>query len=189
MTVMCRLATLIAVTLAFAPHLPAQSPSDSDVARLRTLFFQRNFETAAIEGQKRMAAAPRSTELKAWTVLNMARSGKADEAVAMAREMAAAAPQDPWATAALAAALHYQADHTAEAIDTAKRALDLMPDHPDMIWLRAQTMAADPKRRDEVLAFIDSRRSRLKLPAETLNTKGYTLYAIGTAQPADDAKV
>ena len=50
-------------------------------------------------------------------------------------------------------------------------------------------MAADPKRRQETLAFIDSQRSRVKNPAEILNTKGFTLYAMGTGQPRDDAKV
>ena len=190
MTVMCRLATLIAVTLVFAPQVLAQSPVDRDATRLRTLFFQRNFETGAIEGQKLVAAAPGSTELKAWMVLNMGRSGKADEAVAIAREMTSAAPKDPWATAALAAALHYQTGHTAEAIETAKRALEMLPDHPDLIWLRAQTMAADAKRREEVIAFIDGQRSRLKNPSEILNTKGYALYAMGTAtQLRDDTKV
>jgi tetratricopeptide (TPR) repeat protein len=186
---MCRLAALLAVTFALAPRVPAQS-SDQDVTRLRTLFFQRNFETGAIEGQQLAAASPRSIELKAWIVMNLARSGSTDEAVAMARQASAAAPKSPWATAALAAALHYQTGHAAEAIDTAKRALDMLPDHPDLIWLRAQTMAADPKRRDETIAFIDRQRSRVKNPAEILNTKGYTLYAIGTApQTRDDAKV
>jgi tetratricopeptide (TPR) repeat protein len=189
MTVACRLAALIAVALVFVPHLPAQSSSDQNAARLRTLFFQRDYETGAIDGQKLVAAGAASPELKAWMVLNLARSGKTDEAAAAAREMSSAAPEDPWATAALAAALHYQTGHTAEAIDLAQRALDMQPDHPDMIWLRGQTMAADPKRRQETLAFIDSQRSRVKNPAEILNTKGFTLYAMGTGQPRDDAKV
>jgi tetratricopeptide (TPR) repeat protein len=189
MTVACRLAALIAVALVFVPHLPAQSSSDQNAARLRTLFFQRDYETGAIDGQKLVAAGAASPELKAWMVLNLARSGKTDEAAAAAREMSSAAPKDPWATAALAAALHYQTGHTAEAIDLAQRALDMQPDHPDMIWLRGQTMAADPKRRQETLAFIDSQRSRVKNPAEILNTKGFTLYAMGTGQPRDDAKV
>ena len=189
MTVACRLAALIAVALVFVPHLLAQSSSDQNAVRLRTLFFQRDYETGAIEGQKLVAAGAASPELQAWMVLDLARSGKADEAAAAAREMSSAAPKDPWATAALAAALHYQTGHTAEAIDLAQRALDMQPDHPDMIWLRGQTMAADPKRREETIAFIDGQRSRLKNPAEILNTKGYTLYAIGTGQPRDDAKV
>ena len=189
MTVACRLAALIAVALVFVPHLLAQSSTDQGAARLRTLFFQRDYETGAIEGQKLVAAGAASPELKAWRVLNLARSGQTDEAVAAARELSTTAPKDPWATAALAAALHYQTGHTAEAIDLAQRALDMQPDHPDIIWLRGQTMAADPKRREEVIAFIDSQRSRVKNPAEILDTKGYTLYTIGTGQPRDDAKV
>jgi Flp pilus assembly protein TadD/thiol-disulfide isomerase/thioredoxin len=186
-----RLASLILAAIALASTFPVRAqPGSPDAARLRTLFFQRNFETGAIEGQKLAAAAPQSTELNAWTVLNLARSGRTDDAVTMARELSAAAPKDPWAIAALAAALHYQTGHTAEANDLAQRALELQPDHPDMIWLRGQTMAADPKRRQEVIAFIDGQRSRLKNPAEILNTKGYTLYTIGTAsQSRDEAKV
>jgi thiol-disulfide isomerase/thioredoxin/Flp pilus assembly protein TadD len=186
-----RLTPVIVSAIALVSSLSAQAPAArQDTARLRTLFFQRNFEVGAIEGQKLAAAAPESTEPKAWLVLNLARSGKTDEAVALARELSAAAPKDPWATAALAAALHYQTGHTAEANELAQRSLDMQPDHPDLIWLRGQTMAADPKRRAEVIAFIDGQRSRLKNPAEILNTKGYTLYAIGTAsQSRDDAKV
>ena len=185
-----RLALVILAAVPLVSSLSAQAQTGSqEAARLRTFFFQRNFETGALDGQKLIAAGAASTELKAWTVLNLARSGSTDQAVTIAREMSAAAPKDPWATAALAAGLHYQTGHTAEAIETAKRALDMLPDHPDMIWLRAQTLAADPKRREEVLTFIDSQRARLKNPAEILNTKGYTLYAMGTAQPRDDAKV
>ena len=66
MTVACRLAALIAVALVFVPHLLAQSSTDQGAARLRTLFFQRDDETGAIDGQKLVAAGAALPELKAW---------------------------------------------------------------------------------------------------------------------------
>jgi hypothetical protein len=80
--------------------------------------------------------------------------------------MAASMPQNFWALIALGGALHYKGGLTAEAIDTAGLALALAPDHPDAVWLRAQTLAGDSKRREEAIKFIDSQRSRLKNPAE-----------------------
>jgi tetratricopeptide (TPR) repeat protein len=182
------ISSLVLVSLLFAPPLAAQATRDEATARLRTCFFQRDFETAAIEGEKLLSAPSSSPELKAWVLLNMARSGKTDEALALAREMVAALPDDPWAAFALAGTLHYKGGHTDEAIKTAERALKAFPDNPDAIWLRAQTTAADPKRRDEAVQFIDSQRARVKNPAQILATKASTLF-VGAGQPRDEAKV
>lgn len=169
-----------------ASAAPAQAAPDA--SRLRTLFFSRDYETAVIESTKALAASPDSREVKAWTILNMARNSREDDALRLAREMTAAAPSDEWSLFALAGALHYKGGQTAEAIETAARALAASPDHPDFIWLRAQTLAGDATRRDEALAFIDSVRGRLKNPAEILATKGYALYSMSMGTPVDDAK-
>ena len=181
-------AFLLVFSLLIVPPAAAQPSSDASVTRLRTWYFQRNFDAAVIEGEKLVAASPQSTELKAWLVLNMARSGKTDEALALAREVASKHPEDPWANVALAGALHYKGGNTEEAIKTAEQAFKALPDHPDVIWLRGQTMAADSKRREEAIRFVDGQRTRLKNPAEILVTKGYALFA-SAGQPRDEAKV
>jgi tetratricopeptide (TPR) repeat protein len=173
------LAAAVVSGATFAQQAPA-----ADAAALRALFFQRDFETAAIEGARAPAAAP--AELKAWHVLNMARASREDEAVEGARRMTAAAPQDGWAWFALAGALHYQGGHAAEAIAASEKAMQLLPGTDDAVWLRAVTLAGDSKRRDEAVAFIDSNRGRVKSPANLLSAKGSTLYSAATASGARD---
>ena len=178
----------LALLFTLTPALRAQSPTDSDAARLRTLFFQRDFETGVIEGRKLAEARPNDLELKAWFLIHRARTDDVDAAFEQAKQMVDAAPQSGWAWLARAASLHYKGDHTAEAIAAAEKALSLMPDDPTAIWFRAQTMAGDAKRREEVIAFVDTRRSRVKNPAELLTAKAYALYMMSSAAtPRDEA--
>ena len=176
-----------ALLLTFAPVSAAQSTTDGDAARLRTLFFQRDFETGAIEGKKLSDARPNDLELKAWSVINRARTDDVDGAVEHAKQMIDAAPQNGWAWLAQAATLHYKGERTAEAIAAAEKALSLMPDDPTAIWFRAQTLTGDAKRREEAIAFVDAQRSRVKNPAELLTAKAYALYMMSSiATPRDE---
>ena len=179
-----------ATLLTLASGAVAQPAVDADAARQRALFFQRDFETGVIEGAKLAAATPDRYEVKAWFLMNLARAGEADQAVEQAKQMVDAAPQSGWAWLAHAASLHYKGDRTAEAIGAAEKALALMADDHAAIWLRAQTLAGDPKRREEAIAFVDAQRSRVKNPAELLSVKAYALYVMGTgATPRDEAKI
>ena len=177
-----------AILLTFTPGVRAQSPPDGDASRLRTLFFQRDFETGAIEGGRLTQARPNDLELKAWFVIHRARTDDADGAVEQAKQMIDAAPQSGWAWLARAASLHYKGNHSADAIGAAEKALSLMPDEPTAVWFRAQTLAGDAKRREEAIAYVDAQRSRVKNPAELLTVKAYALYTMSSAaSPRDDA--
>lgn len=177
-----------ALLLTFAPASAAQSPTDGDAVRLRTLFFQRDFETGVIEGAKLTAARPNDLEVKAWFLIHRARTDDVDGAMEQAKQMVDAAPQSGWAWLARAASLHYKGERTAEAIAAAEKALSLMPGDPTAIWFRAQTLAGDAKRREEVIAFVDAQRSRVKNPAELLTAKAYALYMMSSAAtPRDEA--
>jgi len=173
-----RLFSLLLAFLLVAPLL-AQAPADG-AARLRTLFFQRNYEAALLEAPPLLAAAPADQQLKAWHVLNMVRGGREDEAVAAAKAMTAGKPEDGWSWIAQAGALHWKTGQAADAIAAAEKALQLMPDHADAIWLRAQTLAGDSKRRAEAIAFVDANRSRVKNPAELLAVKAYAMYVMAS---------
>ncbi len=85
---------LLALLGAGAGASSAPTQAGADASRLRTLFFNRDYETAVIESGKALAASPESREVKAWTILNMARHSREDDALTLAREMAAAAPSD-----------------------------------------------------------------------------------------------
>lgn len=179
---------LVATSLVFPPAAAAQAP-DTDAARLRALFFQRDFESAVIEGGKLVAAAQTRDEIKAWYVINLARVD-ADQAVERAKQMVDVAPQNGWAWLAHAAAIHYKGGRTPEAIAAAEKALALLPDDPTAIWFRAQTLTGDAKRREEAIAFVDTQRSRVKNPAELLTARAYALYMLSSeAAPRDEAKL
>src|SRR5687768_11791766 len=179
---------LVAGSLAF-PHRTAAQAPDADAARLRALFFQRDFESAVIEGGRLAASAQAPDELKAWYVINLARVD-ADQAVLRAKQMVDAAPQNGWAWLAHAAAIHYKSGRTPDAIAAAEKALALLPDDPSAIWFRAQTLAGDAKRREEAIAFVDAQRSRINNPAELLTVKAYALYMMSSeATPRDEAKL
>ncbi len=177
------LVPVLATTLAF------QNPSLRGAARLRALFFLRDFETGTIEGEKLAAASPDASDLSAWYVLNLVRSGDERRAVSLAEEMTKKKPRDPWAWFALAGALNYQSERPADAVTASETALKLLPNNPDFIWIRAQTLANDEKRRDEAIAFVDAQRGRLKNPAEILATKGYALYRSASGPPRDEARM
>jgi tetratricopeptide (TPR) repeat protein len=176
---------LLLVSLAAA--LAAQAPSPEGAARLRTLFFMRDFETGVLEGRKLMATSADASELGAWYVLNLVRGGDEKRAVALAEEMTNKLPQDAWAWFAIAGALNYQAERPADAVAAAETALKFLPNNPDVIWIRAQTLANDEKRRGEAIAFVDAQRGRMKNPAEILVTKGYALYRSASGPPRDEA--
>jgi Flp pilus assembly protein TadD/thiol-disulfide isomerase/thioredoxin len=185
---LARVVLIAPLVLSLAASLPAQAPSSGGAARLRALFFMRDFETGALEGGKLMATSPDASELRAWYVLNLVRGGDEKQAVALAEEMTRKQPQDPWAWFALAGALNYQAERPADAVAAGETALKLLPNDPDIIWIHAQTLANDEKRRGEAIAFVDAQRGRVKNPAEILVTKGYALYRSASGPPRDEAR-
>ena len=181
-----RLAAVFFVVLALAPSTVSSADKKVDAAYLRALFFQRDFETAVIEGEKAGADKARQSELKAWFVLNLARADQSERAVALADEMKRAKP-DGWSWFALAGALNYARERPDEAIAAAESAAKLLPRNPDVLWIRAQTLATHPTRGSETAAFVDATRSGVKNPAELLVSKAYALYSQSFGPPRDDS--
>ncbi|MCX6539013.1 MAG: redoxin domain-containing protein [Acidobacteria bacterium] len=184
-----RLGLHVLVVLSMTATLAAQPSAATGAARLRFLFFQRDFATAVIEGEKLVAKSPNAAELKAWFVLNVVRGGDEKRAVALAEEMTTKKAQYAWSWFALAGALNYQRERPADAVAAGEKALTLLPGNADVIWIRAQTLANDEKRRDEAIAFVDGQRARVRNPAEILVTKGYALYMQSSGAARDEAKL
>jgi tetratricopeptide (TPR) repeat protein len=177
------IATAVAGILTLV-SVSAQTPADA--ARARTLFFQRDYESALAETTPKVASQPAGSELAAWHVLATARAGDEDDAVKAGRLMVSSAPMSGWSWLALAGALYYRGEDVAEAAEAGAKAFQLMPDSADAAWIHAQSMAGDDKRRQEAIAFIDGRRSR---SAELVNVKGYILYSQSSSgRTRDEAK-
>lgn len=177
---------VLLVALLISATAGLQPQTEDGAARLRALFFQRDYETAVLDGVKHVAAAPASTDVRAWHVLNLARAERADDAVKIAREMVGKTPQDGWSWFALAGALHYKGGSSGEAADAGAKALTLLPGNADAMWLRATTLAGES--RAEAIVFVDANLARVKSPAELLGVKAYAQYRTATAaSPRDEA--
>src|SRR5205085_7637725 len=74
-----------------------------------------------------------------------------------------------------------------EAIEAGDKAFQLMPEHPDAMWIHAWTMAADSRHAAEAVSFVDTHQSRVKNPAELLVAKAYALYVQSSGRTRDEA--
>lgn len=120
----------------------------STIARVRHLYFGRDFHHGAAEGDAALQRWPGSSELVAWTVANLARSQNpeplalfpsvgADEGVARAESLMESRPDDVWGAIALALALTHHSDRRGEALEASLRPLELAPTLPEAVWARA----------------------------------------------------
>src|SRR5687767_12335805 len=75
-------------------------------ARLRAMFFARDFEGGYVEGRKLVQQFPDATGVLVWSILNASRSERGEEALEWA-EKGKPADGDGWRLFALAGALNY----------------------------------------------------------------------------------
>ena len=150
-------------------------------ARLRALYFMQDFEGGYYEGRDLIARFAHAPELRAWYVANVARSdvgySRAREAVAVADDMVGSDAENPWGWFARAHALSKSRIRREEAFDASGKAMDLQPDHPDIIWLWASALLASG-RQEDAITFVDRNRPRVNNLAELLVIKGRALYSL-----------
>jgi tetratricopeptide (TPR) repeat protein len=160
----------------------------ASITNLRTFYFQHDFESGMVEGQKFAPGFGDSNELKAWYILNMARNENNTKAIAIAEEMVQKSPDDVWAWFALAGAMNWDAEISKEAVEISETAYKKDPNNSDIIWLRAEVL-----RRQELYfdahTFIEENLSKVTNTAELLVTKALLLFAQGDGEPRDDAKI
>ena len=157
------------------------------ITKLRTLYFQQDFEEGVDQGQKLAPTFGGSIELQAWFILNMARNDENKEAIAAAEKLTKDFPNDAWSWFALAGALNWSKDRGKEALDAVEKAFDKDSSHDDFIWLRAEVLRRQNKK-DEALAFIERNLSKVKNKAELLVSKAIALNAQSRDNQAEQAK-
>lgn len=166
--------------------LPAQAAGSPDAQRLKTLYFQRQYDTVIDESRKLASPDPES---QAWTAMATAKAGREADGLAAAEKMTAALPDNGWSWIALSSVRQTQGDHVDEAIAASERAIALLPNHPNAVVVRVNALAQDTKRRDEALALAESKSAALGNPAQVLVSKAYVLYLQGSGRQRDDAKL
>lgn len=123
-----------------------------------------------------LARWPESIDLRLWTVTNWARSGRADEALAVAETLVADHPEDVRSHVAHAFALRYAEDSTDDALAAADRALELGPTDPLAVWIKGFVLFARGDY-DEIAVLMDERLPELEPWAELVVVKANAVAA------------
>ena len=179
----------------FAPSSRAQDPAAETFANaqeatdhVRALHFMRDFEGADLESRGLVIHFPDALELRAWRIVSMTRYGQNAPALAEAEAMIAADSTNRWALFAMAAALTWHNERYDEGIEASAKALAAAPEHPDFIWLRAETLTRRGHG-DEAVALIDQHLETVDDPVELLATKGYAFFTSSRGADGDPAKM
>jgi thiol-disulfide isomerase/thioredoxin len=162
---------------------------ESAVARVRSLYFGRDFHHGAEEGDAALEQWPESSELAAWTIAHLASSWarwsgraaesvRAEEAVARAESLLKSRPDDVWGAIALALALTFHGNRRGEALEASLRPLELAPTMPEAVWARGFILH-DHRQYQEAAALIEEKWPVMDRQwAELLALKGNALLAM-----------
>ena len=153
----------------------ASKNTPAAIARLRRDYQNRDFADGYSLGEKFIRQSPQNTELRAWYILNMARSGipargpfgvssnlMAIKAVAEAKSFQAKYPADPWANFALGLAEYFNLQYK-DAAAPIDRALETAPDNEEFIFARANYLLGLGKY-DEMNAWLDKNAAKINQP-------------------------
>ncbi len=179
---------LFAFNTTSSPKIEAATPfknleqitsADSAIAHVKNRYMAFDFEAGFIEGEQLQKRFPISSELKAWTIWNMARTGSNFAAVADAEKMIQDNENDPWGWYALTGALGYS-EHKGElrtrAYQAHKKFLAINPTYPDSIWFIATaTHRQFDFKKDQVIPYVDAYVHTAPNPDYLLTLKGFIL--------------
>ncbi|MCE2436115.1 MAG: hypothetical protein J4F29_24855, partial [Candidatus Latescibacteria bacterium] len=154
--------------------IQGQDTAEEAIERLRSLRMIRNHKDGYAEGKKLVERFPNNLHLRAWFIQHMA-AENTKEAVAAAEEMVTSPENSAWSWVALASALdRLGKERRDEALLASERALEMLPDHADVINTRADVLYGSNK--ENAIAFVDEYKTRVKNPARLLVVKGNALY-------------
>lgn len=159
---------------------------EAAVQRVKSMYFAMDYSRAAAEADRLVKQFPRSRELAAWRVANLARAERPRDTQAAAKALLDANSNDAWGWFAQTMLLEYAGlSYDGKAtLDASAEAYKRAPKHPSIIWLRATALSS--RQPTQSLALIDSAEARGPLPAELLNVRGNTLYNMATATRQHD---
>ena len=154
--------------------IQGQDTAEEAIERLRSLRMIRNHKDGYVEGKKLVERFPDNLHLRAWYIHHMA-AENTEEAVAAAEEMVASPENSAWSWVALASALdRLGKERRDEALLASEKALEMLPNHADVINIRADVLYGSNK--EDAIAFVDEYKTRVENPARLLVVKGNALY-------------
>ncbi len=154
--------------------LQGQGTAEEAIERLRSLRIIRNHKDGYVEGKKLVERFPDNLHLRAWFIYYLAAENK-EEAVAAAEAMVASPENSAWGWVALASALdRLGKERRDEALLASEKAMEMLPDHADVINTRADVLYGSNK--ENAITFADEYKTRVENPARLLVVKGNALY-------------
>ena len=174
------------------PSAVAQNPAPVGAAadavqRVKHFYFALDYLGGVEEADRLLKQFPRSRELAAWRVANLARTERPREAAAAAAALLAANRNDPWGWFAQTFVLEY-ASEGAAAADVLKSSLEgyrREPMNPSVAWMRAVALTGNDAAA-HALALIDSVALRGPLSQEMQTLRATALYNVATASSKTD---
>ena len=158
----------------FPIPIQGQDTAEEAIARLRSLRMARNHKDGYVEGKKLVERFPDNLHLRAWFIHHMA-AENTKEAVTAAEEMVTSPENSAWGWVALASALdRLGKERRDEALLASEKALEMLPDHADVINTRADVLYGSNK--ENAITFADEYKTRVENPARLLVVKGNALY-------------
>lgn len=156
------------------------------VIKLREFYGARDYEDGYEFGRKLVEQFPENVELQAWFLVNMARNEMSREAVEAAAELVENNRENAWSWFALAHA-RIRSAQIKEAIPAAEKALKLMPDDEEFIFLYASSLLAQRKY-NEIYAWLDKNSAKIKDRSRLLYVKAEVEYRQFADGKVDEAR-
>ena len=158
----------------FVANAQTLKSEQAALKKIQALYFARDFETGAEIGEQFTKKFPNNTEIKAWFVLNMARAGKAKEAVELAEKFSEKNKDDIWILYALANAYIRNAQPD-KALPISEKLIALAPENEEFILLYSNALLTK-KEYSKALEFLDKNASKINDKTRLITLKAELYY-------------
>jgi len=192
----------LSLTLAvvFATNVAAQTDTPKGVAldlasaaaaRVKAAYFAMDYVGGVRDADSLLRRFPKSRELAAWRVANLARVDRPMDARAAAAALLAANRNDPWGWFAQTFVAEYATEgaDAKEPLSASLAAYRTAPTNQTILWLRAFALSNNGQSA-EALALIDTVARRGRLSQEMMTLRATAMFeAAGRGAKLDAAKV
>jgi tetratricopeptide (TPR) repeat protein len=160
------------------------------VQRVKSMYFAADYARGAEEADRLVKQFPKSRELAAWRVANLARGDRPRDAQVGAKALLGGSRNDAWGWFAQTLFLEYAGINYdgPPILEASAEAYKRMPKDPSIAWLRALALSAEGQSK-QALALIDSVAARGSLSTEMLNLRANAIYNVATASRQRDQKL
>lgn len=170
----------VVFTIVFSFSINAQSKfastSSLSSKKVQDLYFKRDFEGGSGLAKKLLEKYPDNLELKAWYLMNLARSDSEENSVEIAEKFVKEKGENLWTLLALTTAQTY--NQAANAIATGEKLIKIAPTTEEAILVYNSALFQNKKYK-ESNDWLEKNRANVKDQARFLTALAVTTYFIG----------